>query len=171
MQRIRLLVVLLLAVAMSLTGLGSASAGTDGYPTQAPQIKSVYGYATVDSNDREVARVRGTYKCFGGQPIHLWVSVKQGGPDPTAPGSSATVKAWYDTNASHDVYVNCDGQWHTRTVRLGREATDFGGRPLGHLKNGRAWLQFCLVAGEDESLLASESRWVTVRGAGYYGPA
>jgi hypothetical protein len=169
-QRIRLLVVALLALAMSLTGLSAASAGTDAYPGQAPQIKSVYAYATVDSSNREVARVRGTYKCFGGQPIHLWVSVKQGGPDPTAEGSSATVKAWYDTNVSQDVWVNCDGAWHTRTVRLERWETDFSGRPLGFLKNGKAWLQFCLVAGDEEnSLLASKSRWVTVRGAGYYG--
>jgi hypothetical protein len=171
-HRIRLFVVALVALAMSLTGLSAASADTDGYPSQAPQIKSLYAYATVDSYDREVVRVRGTYRCWGpSDAMHFWVSVKQGGPDPTAEGSSSTVKAWYDTNASHDVQVKCDGLWHTRTVRLEREATDFTGRPLGYLKNGPAWLQFCLVSMQDQSLLASKSRWVTVRGAGYYGGA
>ena len=170
MHRIRLLVVALLALTMSLTGLSATATATDSYATNPPQIKWLSAYATVDPYDPEVVRVRGTYKCFGGEPIHLWVSVKQGGPDPTAEGSSSTVKAWYDTNVSQDVWVRCDGRWHTRTVRLERWETDFTGRPLGYLKNGKAWLQFCLVAGDDEnSLLASKNRWVTVRGAGSYG--
>jgi len=168
-RRIRLLIVALLALALSFTGLTAASAGTAASSAQAPQIKWVSQYATVDSHDREVVRVSGKYKCFGGEPIHLWVSVKQGGPDPTAEGSSSTVKAWYDTNVSQDVAVNCNGRWHVRTVELGRNATDFTGRELGYLKNGRAWLQFCLVAGDEENaLLASRSRWVTVRGAGHH---
>lgn len=126
----------------------------------------------MDKYDPAVVRVTCTYKCFGGSPIHLWVSAKQGGPDPTAPGSSSTVDAWYDTNVSQDVSVTCDGKWHTRTVKLGANAPDFTGRPLGLLRNGKAWLQFCLVD-EQNMLLASKSRWVTVKGAprgGYGGP-
>jgi hypothetical protein len=97
--------------------------------------------------------------------MHLWVSVKQGGPDPTAEGSSSTVKAWYDTNISQDVAVRCNGRWQTTTVDLGRHPTDFSGRPLGYLKNGRAWLQFCLVPPDQSVLFASKSRWVNVVGA------
>jgi hypothetical protein len=168
-HRIRMVVVALVAVALSFTGLSSASASVP-----APQVKNLGAYATVGHYNKTVARVTGTYKCSGGKPIHLWVSVKQGGPDPTAEGSSSTVRAWYDTNISMDVYVKCDGRWHTRTVKLGAHPTDFTGRELGLLKNGKAWLQFCLVAGEDEAnaLLASKSRWVKVRGAkgGYGGP-
>ena len=34
------------------------------------------------------------YRCSAPlDQMHLWVSVKQGGPDPTAPGSSSTVNA------------------------------------------------------------------------------
>jgi hypothetical protein len=172
-HRMRMLVVALVAMALSFTGLSAANAGGYG-ENRAPQIKNLGAYAYVDRHDRELVRVTGTYKCFGGRPIHLWVSVKQGGPDPTAEGSSSTVDAWYDTNISMDVYVKCDGRWHTRTVKLGAHPTDFTGRELGLLKNGKAWLQFCLVAGEDEAnaLLASKSRWVKVRGAkgGYGGP-
>jgi hypothetical protein len=177
LHRIRLLVVALVAIALSFTGLSTASAST-----RAPQVKDLGAYAVVSKYDPTVVKVTGSYKCFGGQPIHLWVSVKQGGPDPTAPGSSRTVDAWYDTNISLDVYVKCDGKWHTRTVQLGAHPvanyptdaeTDPPTRPLDLLHNGKAWLQFCLVD-EQNGLLASKSRWVTVKGApkgdGYGGP-
>jgi hypothetical protein len=161
-----MLVIALLALGLSLSGVSAASAQS-GYG-RAPEIRNLGAYATVDSHDREVVRVRGEYRCWpSGYGMHLWVSVKQGGPDPTAEGSSSTVKAWYDTNVSMDVNVKCDGMWHTRTVRLERWPTDFTGRPLGFLKNGKAWLQFCMVDNANESLAASKNRWVTVRGARY----
>jgi hypothetical protein len=162
MRVTRLLVVVLTALGLSLTGLSSASASYD----RAPEIKNLVAYTAVDPSNRQVAYAAGTYRCWGpSDSMHLWVSVKQGGPDPTAEGSSSTVDAWYDTNISQDVRVKCDGQWHTRVVKLGQHPTDFGGRPLGLLKNGRAWLQFCMVSMADESLLASKNRWVTVVGA------
>jgi hypothetical protein len=82
--------------------------------------------------------------------MHLWVSVKQGGPDPTAEGSSSTVDAWYDTNVSQDIAVTCNGRWQFASVDLGRHDGDSTGRPLGYLHNGKAWLQFCLVQGTSE---------------------
>jgi hypothetical protein len=99
--------------------------------------------------------------------MHLWVSVKQGGPDPTAEGSSSTVNAWYDTNISQDVAVTCNGKWQVAKVDLGRHPTDFTGRQLGSLHNGKAWLQFCLVQGTDEetAIVASDSHWLRVVGA------
>jgi hypothetical protein len=74
------------------------------------------------------------------------------------------VDAWYDTNISQDVAVTCNGRWQTTRVELGRWDTDFTGRSLGNLANGKAWLQFCLVQGTDEetAIVASESRWVRV---------
>ncbi|MEP6651687.1 MAG: hypothetical protein ABJA74_17510 [Lapillicoccus sp.] len=77
------------------------------------------------------------------------------------------MNAWYDTNVSQDVAVTCDGKWQVAKVDLGRHDTDFTGRPLGYLKNGMAWLQFCLVQGTDQSnaIVASKSRWVKVVGA------
>jgi hypothetical protein len=157
----RLLVVLLTVLGLSAAGLSSAEAST----WHPPQIKSLGAYAT-ESGNPEVVRVTGTYKCWGkSKNMHLWVSVKQGGPDPTAGGSSETVNAWYDTNISGDVSVICDGTFHSKTVKLGRHDTDFSGRPLGYLQNGQAWLQFCLVPVSNESFLASKTRWVTVRHA------
>src|SRR5689334_22186078 len=121
--------------------MASASAGS----WHPPQIKSLGAYAT-ESGNPEVVRVTGTYKCFGkSENTHLWVSARQGGPDPTAGGSSETVDAWYDTNVSGDVSVICDGKFHTKTVQLGRHHTDFSGRVLGFLQNGPAWMQFCVV--------------------------
>ena len=63
--------------------------------------------------------------------------------------------------------MTCNGRWQTTRVELGRWDTDFTGRPLGHLANGQAWLQFCLVQGTEEGpepIVASESRWVRVVG-------
>src|SRR4051794_21773960 len=178
-HRFRVLIVALIALALSFTGLSAASA-TTGYGPRPPEIKSLGAYAAVDHNNREVVSVRGTYRCWGpSYSMHLWVSVKQGGPNPRAEGSSTTVKAWYDTNISQDVAVKCDGVWHTKTVKLGRHPvanyptddpeTTPPTRPLGYLKNGPAWLQFCLVPPAQDQIFASKSRWVTVTGAGYYG--
>jgi hypothetical protein len=168
MRRVRALLVVLVALALSLTGLSSASAApTAPAPPRAPEIGFVTPVAWTTPWHPDTVQVLGTYRCWGGEPIHLWVSVKQGGPNPTAEGSSSTVDAWYDTNISQDVATTCNGRWQTKLVTLGRHATDFGGRPLGHLGNGKAWLQFCLVAGEEPGgLLASKNRWVQVVGAG-----
>jgi hypothetical protein len=164
MHRLRALVVALIALTLSLTGLSTASANTSN--PRAPEISFLAPVAWATQHKPDTVQVVGTYRCWGpSTSMHLWVSVKQGGPDPTAEGSSSTVKAWYDTNISQDVAVRCNGHWQTTVVDLGRHPTDFSGRPLGYLKNGRAWLQFCLVSMADENLLASKSRWVSVVGA------
>jgi hypothetical protein len=164
MHRLRVLVVALIALALSFTGLSTASANTGS--SRPPEIGFLSPVAWTTPWKANVAHVIGTYRCWGpSESMHLWVSVKQGGPDPTAEGSSSTVKAWYDTNISQDVAVRCNGRWQTTTVDLGRHPTDFSGRPLGYLKNGRAWLQFCLVPPDQSVLFASKSRWVTVVGA------
>src|SRR4051794_24363063 len=52
------------------------------------------------------------YRCSGqhNDMTHLWVSVKQGGPDPTAEGSGETVDSWYD---NHPVdAIKCDSKHH-----------------------------------------------------------
>ncbi|MGY1753045.1 hypothetical protein [Blastococcus sp. SYSU D01042] len=182
MRRIRALLVVLAALAVSLTGLSSASAApTAPAPPRAPEIGFVTPIAWTTPWKADSVQVLGTYRCWGGEPIHLWVSVKQGGPNPTVEGSSTTVDAWYDTNISQDVAVTCNGRWQTKLVTLGRHPVanypgDFADpqvppppptRPLGYLKNGKAWLQFCLVAGEEPGgLLASKNTWVQVVGAG-----
>jgi hypothetical protein len=62
--------------------------------------------------------------------------------------------------------VTCTGKWQVGKVDLGRHDTDFTGRQLGSLANGKAWLQFCLVQGTDEAtaIVASDSHWLKVVG-------
>ena len=134
-----------------------------------PEIGALAGSAVLGVDGAGTVRVAGTYRCWGpSEEMHVWVSVKQGGPDPTAEGSSSTVDAWYDTNVSQDVEVTCDGRWHVKHVTLGRNPTDFTGRPLQSLHRGKAWLQFCMVPAtstEENFIFASKTRWVTVAGA------
>ena len=150
-------------LAVSLMLVPSAVAAT---PVGAdPQVKWLAPLAIVRSSSPDQVTVAGTYKCSAPlDQMHLWVSVKQGGPDPTAEGSSSTVNAWYDTNISQDVDVTCNGRWQHVFVKLGMHPTDFTGRALTQLKTGHAWMQFCLVQGTDEAtaVVASESRWVKV---------
>jgi hypothetical protein len=174
MRRSRLLVVVLGVLALLTVGTSVASA----HPTPAPRDPQVGFLSPVTWNSGHgTATVVGSYRCSpppAGAVNHLWVSVKQGGPDPTAEGSSSTVDAWYDTNVSQDVAVTCDGRWHARTVTLGRNLQDFTGRDLGRLTDGRAWLQFCLVQGPPDdpdgtqSVVASKSRWLHAVGFGRY---
>jgi hypothetical protein len=166
---VRLLAVSLAAGALLVSGAAGASAApaAPAAATTEPQILWTGPVAWVTHGD--TASVIGVYRCSAPlEQMHLWVSVKQGGPDPTAEGSSGTVNAWYDTNISQDVAVTCNGKWQVAKVDLGRHPTDFTGRPLGKLKNGNAWLQFCLVQGTDEetAIVASDSHWVKVVGAG-----
>jgi hypothetical protein len=175
MRRSRLLVLLLGVLALLATGASVASASPTTAPPRDPQVGFL---APVTWNSGHgTATVVGSYRCSPPAPgsvNHLWVSVKQGGPDPTAEGSSSTVNAWYDTNISQDVAVTCDGRWHARTVTLGMHPTDFIGRPLTRLVDGKAWLQFCLVQGPEDdqdgsqSVVASESRWLHAVGFGHY---
>ena len=172
MHRFRLLLIAIVALALSFTGLSNASA-TSTSASRAPQVKDLGWKAELEHGNRSEAEVRAKYRCWGpSDQMHLWVSVKQGGPDPTAEGSSTTVKAWYDTNISQDVKVKCDGQWHSREVELGRHPlanypgdsqTTPPSRRLGYLHPGKAWLQFCLVPLQDPNALASKRRWVTVQ--------
>lgn len=179
MRRSRLLVVLLSALALLSIGAGVASA-SDGGPPQAPRAPQIGWVSPIAwGSGPEQATVLGSYRCWGDSTtMHLWVSLKQGGANPTAEGSSTTVDAWYDTNISQDVAVTCNGRWQVTAVDLGRHPvanrpgdteTTPPTRQLGYLHGGRAWLQFCLVppgAETDPSLLASENRWVHVVGTG-----
>lgn len=167
MRRSRVVVVVLAVLALVVPGLSTASAAPQA--PRAPEIGWVAPVAWTVPWKADTVQVLGSYRCWGGESIHLWVSVKQGGPDPTAEGSSSTVDAWYDTNVSQDVAVTCNGRWQAKLVTLGRHAEDYGGRDLGLLRNGKAWLQFCLVSGAEDDpnpMLASKNRWVHVVGAG-----
>ena len=94
------------------------------------------------------ATVQARYRCSGGnENTHLWVSLKQGrkisamtiGELLQSEGTSQIARAWYDTNVPRgrqDNALNCDGTWNIQTYTLAREK--------GHLRVGKAFLQFCL---------------------------
>jgi hypothetical protein len=162
------LAVAVVAGTMLVSAAGPVQAAPVAKPaaTTDPEIKWTGPVAVVNKSN-DTATVFGIYRCSAPlEEMHLWVSVKQGGPDPTAEGSSSTVDAWYDTNVSQDVAVTCNGKWQVAKVDLGRHETDFTGRPLGELANGSAWLQFCLVQGtsEETAIVASEGAWLKVVG-------
>lgn len=150
-------------VGLAVVGSGFAVAVPAVSAEQAPEVLSVPAVVIVNPRDPSTATIIGVYRCFGGEPIHLWVSAKQGGPDPTAEGSGATVDAWYDTNITPAPEVNCDGRYHSVQVTVGQHP----GQEL--LTSGRAWIQFCLVApdpsGQSEfGIVASQSKYGRVLG-------
>ncbi|MCW2699699.1 MAG: hypothetical protein JWQ45_1234 [Blastococcus sp.] len=161
MHRIRPLVIAAMTLALSFTGLSAASAG-EGYGDKPPEVSNVARYVWADGpRDHEVV-ARGTYRCYGdSEAMHLWVSAKQGGSNLPGEGSGERARAWYDTNISQDVAVTCNGRWQTVDVDLGTYPDK------GFIRNGKAWVQFCLVS--PEGIVATMSRWVMVKGADGYG--
>lgn len=126
------------------------------------EVQSIASNVVRDHVNPDIAYVNATYRCDDlGAPTHLWVSGKQGGPDPTAEGSGATVDAWYD---SHPTTVVCDGNWQTQSFVINRH-TD-----LGYFDNRPIWIQFCLFPNaEDFSTLIAHYQWngfVTAPAAG-----
>ncbi|MDQ4131996.1 MAG: hypothetical protein M3179_02060 [Actinomycetota bacterium] len=147
------------ALALMVGSLGmalgaAAPAGAGVVATQEPQVLFVAPVVTVRGDQ---AQIIGVYRCFGGEPIHLWVSAKQGGPDPTAEDSGATSTSWYDTNIAGAPPVICDGRYHVATVPVGRYPNK------AQLTSGQAWVQFCLVD-ENFGFLATQSKWARVIG-------
>lgn len=149
----RLRVLLLGAMLATTVGMATpATAQTAGEPEVLFVGSPIWSYPT----QPDVAYVTGVYRCYGGQPIHLWVSAKQGGPDPSAEGSGATSTSWYDTNISGGAPVVCDGKYRAVIVPIERYPNK------ARLSSGQAWVQFCLVS--DEGIVASQSKYIRVAG-------
>jgi hypothetical protein len=120
----------------------TSQAGASTY--QPPKIAWVHSAFTHGAT----ATVQSKYRCFGGnENTHLWVSLKQGrkisamslSELANAEGTSQIARAWYDNNVPEgrqDNALNCDGTWNIQTYTLAREK--------GHLRKGKAYLQFCL---------------------------
>jgi hypothetical protein len=126
-------------------GQSTARAEASGRAGYHPPKVAFAGHAHALPGGR--AEVLAVYRCWGGNKgTHLWVSLKQGGEinDHTAAelsrmeGTSELARAWYDTNpvAPRKVRINCNGVWHVHRYLLKREK--------GTLREGRAFLQFCL---------------------------
>ena len=129
------------SAALLTTVLAAGAVATASAPAQAAplppataKIHAVSPVALPGAQDR--AMVSATFSCTG-RISHLWVSAKQGPGDLTQEGSSSLARAWYQS--SLDGVVKCDGRRHTRIVQIQRVK--------GDLKQGRAYVQVCLVTG------------------------
>lgn len=138
------------AVVSGLLGVPAASAADEG-PPPLPGLVNIKQVVRQAGNSK-TALVTVEYQCpqiVG--PTHLWVSVKQGGPDPTADGSAKTVTSWYD---DHPRGIVCDDTWHSRTfpVTLAHDVPWMPGKTWSPLQRGKdAWVQFCITQGDEES--------------------
>jgi hypothetical protein len=136
---------------LSIAGFFAAAAaiGT-GLAMAAPAGKldsQVIGNVRIDPNDSTVAYVTARYICEGGDGAHVWASAKQAEsrrPEQwlTEEGSGANSAAW---SHSHANTVTCDGTWRVDTFTINQ--LEWG---WGELKQGQAWVQFCVIPpGED----------------------
>jgi hypothetical protein len=99
----------------------------------------------------QFAYVLAGLKCSGGQADpgpHLWVSVKQGGPDASAEGSGDSTTSWYD---DHPTPIPCDGKWHSHLYKMvlhGDKSPATAGR--------QAWVQFCLFDNQGNPMFVQQ---------------
>src|SRR3954447_24095771 len=111
--------------------------------------------------DGDTASFKARYRCNVGQG--LWVSAKQmaGGRTSTAlrqEGSSQAAATWWD---SHRNPITCDGEYHVSQFTV--DMLEPGKK--GTLVRGKAWLQFCIVYGDETAggLELSYQNWIGVR--------
>lgn len=161
------------AAGLALSAVALPAAGASAAELPPPEIAWVGNNVVVHGSDADILA---KYRCYGGETgTHLWASIKQGGPDPTAEGSGMTSTAWYDTNYQYandpaGQTINCDGHWHTTkfTVKLVDHpfGTDYVSQQLA---KGAAWVQFCVFdsSATDDNFptgFASLSEWKNVVG-------
>src|SRR5664279_6164853 len=152
---IKKLAVLPAVAGLTVSMAGAAAATTTTATTAPPAGRNVSARVVVSTSHPNEAYLSGSYRCSGGAV--LWASVKQGGPNPTAEGSSATVDSWYDTH----VPLNCNGAWHRLYVQVTKEKPN-PGHPANYvrLRPGAAWVQWCVAV--NRQLVSSTTRWVRV---------
>lgn len=166
MTQARVLPMLLSAGVLTAASLVAAPSAQAADPTEAWRPADIT-YAKVMKVDKTHAHVVAKYRCFGGndERTHVWVSIKQG-PKITAmsldelvasEGTSQISKAWYNSNVPAAggtepvaLTANCDGRWHRDHYTIYRQLdlpNEDGStaRPLGTLKTGRVFVQYCLI--------------------------
>jgi hypothetical protein len=107
---------------------------------------------------KQKATLKVRYNCNSGEA--LWVSAKQvtsrrKDKRLRKEGSSKTASAWWQSHRNKFV---CNGKSHTATFTI--DKVERGSK--GKLKDGQAWVQFCVTKGE-ETLILSKSGWVPVK--------
>ena len=118
--------------------------------------KTAKAVGKVHRTSKSTATLRVRYSCKAGTT--LWISLKQsksGKKDARLrqQGSSKYAHTWLQ---SHRNTVKCDGKKHTKKFTV--DKVEPGSK--GHLKAGRAWLQFCVTNVND--LTVSVAGWVKV---------
>jgi hypothetical protein len=108
---------------------------------------------------KKKATLKVTYNCKAGQT--LWVSAKQsasGKKDKNLPkeGSSKKASAWWQSHRNKFV---CDEAETSHTGTFTIDKVEKGSK--GTLKDGTAWVQFCVTQG-DSDLVLSASGWLPV---------
>jgi hypothetical protein len=144
--------------AMAITGAIATAAPTGKLDAQ------VIGNVQIDRNDPTVAYVMARYICEGGAGAHVWMSVKQaesGLPEQwlTEEGSGARAAEEGAWSHSHRNSVTCDGRWHVATFTVDQE--EWGG---GELKQGQAWVQFCVIPpGAEPDVIVWSNRFAAIK--------
>jgi hypothetical protein len=107
--------------------------------------------------DRHEVQIQVKYRCY--DDLHVWASVKQSEDrhadhalTEEGSGYNGVAAAWSQT---HDVDIDCDGDVHTERFVIDRD--EYG---YGRFEHGKAYVQFCLVDGEE--LVASDMRFLRV---------
>jgi hypothetical protein len=159
------------AAALVIAGIAVPAASATAAELPAPEIAWVGDHVVANGGN---AFIQAKFRCWGGETgTHLWASIKQGGPDPTAEGSGMTSAAWYDTNYQYandpaGQTIDCDGRWHVQRFTVKLVDHPFGTDYVsGSLQNGAAWVQFCVFdssasADGAPTGFASDSGWKTV---------
>jgi hypothetical protein len=138
-----------IAVAVATLGLAASAAVSAGAASATvtyapPQVQWVGDVVNAPAHTH-TAIVRGRYKCYGGEPTHLYIGVKQGPRvNATTHTSSEFARAFYSTNWNADgpgLSLNCDGHSHKQAFLL-RPQPGFEQKQV--LKNGPAFVQFCI---------------------------
>jgi hypothetical protein len=110
----------------------------------------------VDRTSKSTAKLKVSYSCKSGTT--LWISLKQTKSGHKSKrlkreGSSRSASAWWQ---SHRNRIKCNGEEHTKRFKLDKVEPGSKGR----LKEGWAWLQFCVTKGN--KLTVSVAEWVRV---------
>lgn len=137
-----------ISVALATAGLAAAAtvsaATATAAPYQPPVVQWV-GDVVQAPVGTHTAIVRAQYRCFGGEPTHLYIGLKQGPRvNDTTHTTSDYARAFYSTNYNADgpsLSLNCDGQSHKRAFTLRPQP---GFEQKAPLRDGPAFVQFCI---------------------------
>ena len=141
-----------LAVGTALALVPATSAVAAPRPAyQAPVVNKVNPVVVADPTGAVSAVVHASYTCYGGNPTHLYIGLKQGPLiDATEHTSSQFAETFFSTNWNADqgsLALNCDGKMHEQGFTL--KPDDYftnvvHGGSTPPMRAGQAFVQFCL---------------------------